>query len=115
MLKSLRDLAGDLGGDRALVRVDYNVPLSAGRVADTMRIDASLSTLHWLLDHGCRPVLLSHLGRPGGVPDTAFSLEPIADVLADRIGVEVRFVGACDGPEAVAMSREMGDGVILLL
>ena len=115
MPKSLRDLTGDLVGRRALVRVDYNVPLSGGRVTDTMRIDASLPTLQWLLDRGCRPVLLSHLGRPAGVPSLALSLKPIAHALADRIGTEVRFGGACDGPEAVATSRKMRAGEILLL
>ena len=115
MPKSLRDLTGDLVGNRALVRVDYNVPISSGRVADTMRIDASLPTLQWLLDRGCRPVLLSHLGRPGGVPNPALSLKPVANALADKIGAEVRFVGTCDSPEAVSASREIQDGGILLL
>ncbi len=115
MPKSLRDLTGDLVGSRALVRVDYNVPLSSGLVTDTMRIDASLPTLKWLLNHGCRPVLLSHLGRPGGAPNPALSLKPVAHALADQIGVEVRFVGACDSPEAVAASQNIPAGGILLL
>ena len=115
MPKSLRDLTGDLVGNRALVRVDYNVPLSNGRVTDTMRIDASLPTLQWLLDRGCRPVLLSHLGRPGGAPNPALSLKPVAHALANKIGAEVRFVGACDSPEAVTASRGIQDGGILLL
>lgn len=115
MPKSLRDLTGDLVGSRVLVRVDYNVPLSNGRVTDTMRIDASLPTLQWLLDRGCRPVLLSHLGRPGGVPNSALSLKPVAHALGKKIEAEVRFVGACDSPEAVAASREIQDGGILLL
>ena len=97
------------------MRVDYNVPLAAGRVTDTMRVDASLPTLCWLLDRGFRPVLLSHLGRPKGAPDPALSLEPVASVLADRTGTEVQFAGPCDGEEALAMSRQIGDGVILLL
>ncbi len=115
MSKSLRDLPADLAGTRGLVRVDYNVPLDGGRVGDPMRIEASLPTLRWLLDRGVRPVLLSHLGRPGGSPNAAYSLEPVSADLATRIGAEVRFVEPCDGSEALDASHELASGEILLL
>lgn len=116
MKKSLADLpAESLRGKRALVRVDYNVPLEDGRVADTTRIEASLPTLRLLLDRGARPVLLSHLGRPRGQPDAEFSLAPVADALGELVEAEVRFVPECDGDRALAASRDLPDGAMLVL
>ncbi|MCG8467162.1 MAG: phosphoglycerate kinase [Gemmatimonadetes bacterium] len=116
MTPTLRDLPVDsLAGSRALVRVDFNVPLADGRVADATRIEAAVPTIRWLLERGCRPVLLSHLGRPGGVPDPVFSLEPVASALAEKIEAPVRFVDPCDGEEAVSASRNLESGAALLL
>ena len=114
MTRTLRDLPADLAGKRALVRVDYNVPLDAGRVADATRIEASLPTLRWLLRRDARPVLLSHLGRPGGEPNPALSLSPVASVLADLLGAEVLFVAPCDGEDARRASLELKAGQVLL-
>jgi len=113
--RTLRDLPADLAGKRGLVRVDYNVPLDAGQVADATRIEASLPTLRWLLRRDARPVLLSHLGRPGGRPNPALSLKPVASALADLLGTEVLFSAPCDGEDALRASRELRSGQVLLL
>ncbi len=116
MKRSIRSLPAELlDGARALVRVDYNVPLADGRVADATRVEASLPTLRFLLEHGARPVLLSHLGRPGGQVTPELSLAPVAPVLADGLGVEVRFAAPCDGDEALEASRALPGGAVLLL
>lgn len=115
MTRTLRDLPADLAGKRALVRVDYNVPLDAGQVADATRMEASLPTLRWLLRREARPVLLSHLGRPGGQPDPALSLAPVASALAGLLGVEVLFFAPCDGEDALRASRELEPGQVLLV
>lgn len=115
MIATLRDLPADLAGSRALVRVDYNVPLEDGRVADATRVEASLPTLRWLLRRDARPILLSHLGRPGGRPNPAFSLAPVGPVLADLLGVAVDFAAPCDGDAARQASRGLPAGRVLLL
>ena len=115
MARTLRDLPADLAGKRGLVRVDYNVPLDARQVADATRIEASLPTLRWLLRRDARPVLLSHLGRPGGRPNPALSLTPVASALADLLGNEVLFSAPCDGEDALRASRELRRGQVLLL
>src|SRR5215813_13803789 len=91
----------DLKGKRALVRVDFNVPVQDGRVGDTTRIDAAIPTIRFLRDAGAIVVLMSHLGRPKG-PDLKQSLRPVAFVLSERLGTPVRFVPECVGPEAEA-------------
>ena len=93
-LPLLEDL-GDIRGKRVLVRTDFNVPLKAGVdgpvVADDFRIRAALPTLQWLVDQGATVVCASHLGRPEGVPDARYSMDPVARHLATLIpGVEVR-------------------------
>ena len=114
MTRTLRDLPAGLAGKRGLVRVDYNVPLDAGQVADATRIEASLPTLRWLLRRDVRPVLLSHLGRPGGQPSPALSLAPVASALAGLLDAEVLFSAPCDGEEALRASRELRAGQVLL-
>lgn len=114
MTRTLRDLPAGLAGKRGLVRVDYNVPLDAGQVADATRIEASLPTLRWLLRRDVRPVLLSHLGRPGGQPNSALSLAPVASALAGLLDAEVLFSAPCDGEDALRASRELGTGQVLL-
>lgn len=114
MTRTLRDLPAGLAGKRGLVRVDYNVPLDAGQVADAMRIEASLPTLRWLLRRDVRPVLLSHLGRPRGQPNSALSLAPVASALAGLLDAEVLFSASCDGEDVLRASRELGAGQVLL-
>ncbi|MFW5743104.1 MAG: phosphoglycerate kinase, partial [Spirochaetota bacterium] len=107
-LKTVRDV--DLNGKRVLVRVDYNVPLKAGRVSDATRIEASLPTLKHIIDHGGALVLMSHLGRPKGKPNPEMSLKPVADKLSDMIGRPVDFADDCVGDEVVKRSKELESG-----
>ncbi|HZN61121.1 MAG TPA: phosphoglycerate kinase [Planctomycetota bacterium] len=102
---SVRDL--DVRGRRVLVRVDFNVPLKDGKVADDTRLRASVPTIKLLCDRGARVILASHLGRPDGKPDPKYSLKPVAPVFADLLGRPVRFAGEDPG--------EMKDGEVALL
>lgn len=108
-------VAQGLRGQRILVRADLNVPLAEGRVGDDTRIRAALSTLRKLLAAGGRVVLASHLGRPGGKPDPALSLRPVADRLADLLGRTVAFCPDCVGPAAEAAVAALRDGELLVL
>ncbi|HEX7121292.1 MAG TPA: phosphoglycerate kinase [Gemmatimonadaceae bacterium] len=115
--KTLRDLPdAAIAGRRALVRVDFNVPLDGqGGVADDTRIRAALPTIEYLAERGARVVLFSHLGRPKGKPDPAASLAPVARRLAELIKRPVRFCQASRGEEAIAATRALRDGEVLLL
>ena len=85
----LEDL-GDLAGRRVLVRCDFNVPLAGGVITDDLRIRAAVPTLRYLLDAGAQVTACSHLGRPGGSPDPAYSMEPVRARLAELVpGVEL--------------------------
>lgn len=87
-MKTIRDL--DVKNKIILVRVDYNVPLKDGRIENNLRIRASLPTLKYLLDHGAkRLILISHLGRPDGAPDPAFSLSPVVEDLRKLLAEEL--------------------------
>jgi len=117
MKQSISDLRPEqLAGRRALVRVDYNVPLDeSGTVRDDTRVRATIPTLRALRAAGARPVLLSHLGRPKGEPDPRFSLRPVVPLLAELTGSDVVFVEAADSEGAVEASRSLFDDQILLL
>jgi phosphoglycerate kinase len=114
---SLTDLdRGELAGRRALVRVDYNVPLDeSGRITDDTRIRATLPTLTYLLDAGARVVLLSHFGRPKGKPVPQMSLRPVAERLGELLRRPVEFLDETVGEKAVAATRALKDGEVLLL
>src|SRR5665213_2495337 len=108
--RSVRDAA--VGGQRVLLREDFNVPMKDGAIADATRIEAALSTLRWLRDHAARTVILSHLGRPDGTPNPKYSLRPIAVRLAELLGTKVRFVEDCVGAAAVTASKALADAVL---
>ena len=106
----------DWSGKRALVRVDFNVPLDeSGHITDDARIQAALPTIQYLLDHGAAVVLMSHLGRPKGGPDPKYSMKVTADHLATLIDADVAFCPATVGPEAEAMVAALKPGQVLVL
>jgi phosphoglycerate kinase len=109
------DAIGDVRGRRVLVRVDLNVPIADGAVGDDTRIRAALPTIRRLREAGARVVLASHLGRPKGAPDPAFSLAPVAGRVAELLGAPCAFAPDCVGPEAAAAVAALGDGDVLLL
>jgi phosphoglycerate kinase len=110
---SVRD--ADVSGRRVLVRVDFNVPLEDGEVADEMRIEAALPTIALLRERGASVVLASHIGRPQGKVDPALSLAPVATRLEQLLGSEVGRAPAVVGAEVEAMAAELGPGDVLLL
>jgi phosphoglycerate kinase len=113
-MRTLRDLPEDLHGKRVLVRVDFNVPLSHGEVADDTRIRAALPTLEELLDRGASLILVSHLGRPTA-REPEFSLRPAADRLAQLIGRPVALAPAVVGDQVSAIAAALEPGQLLML
>lgn len=113
---TLDDLGEDqLRGRRVLVRVDFNVPLDSGEVADDTRIRASLPTLDRLCRSRAATILVSHLGRPQGQVRQELSLRPVAAHLGDLTDAPVRFVADLVGGEARQAVADLGEGAILLL
>mgnify|MGYP001826871207 CR=1 FL=1 len=114
--KTVSDLsAEEIAGQRILVRVDFNVPLDPqGGITDDIRISRALPTLEYLLERGGCVVVTSHLGRPKGKPDPAYSLEPVAKDLEKRLP-SVSFVPHLVGPEAAAAVEKLEAGHLLLL
>src|SRR6476620_5555109 len=110
-----RHNGGKLNGRRVLVRSDLNVPIRDGKVADDLRVRASLPVLMKLLDHGARVIVAAHLGRPKGEPDPRYSLGPVADRLAQLMGMPVEFALDTVGHSARMLAGELKDGELLLL
>lgn len=110
---SVRDL--DVRGKRVLVRVDFNVPLKDGGVADDTRVRSSLPTLRLILERGGRPVIASHLGRPKGRVVPGMSLRPVAAHLAGLLGTKVHMAEDCIGEAAESPARGLRQGEALLL
>ena len=116
-VRGLDSLLHEVGvrGKRVFVRADLNVPLRDGAITDTTRIEASLPTLRKLLSAGARVVLSSHLGRPKGKRDLAFSLRPVSVALSKLLGRSVAFAEDCVGEAAEAAVTALSDGEIVLL
>ncbi|MFL5992216.1 MAG: phosphoglycerate kinase [Rubrobacteraceae bacterium] len=111
--RSVRDL--EVGGERVLVRVDFNVPVKDGEVTDDTRIRRALPTIRHLLSEGARPILISHLGRPKGEPDPKYAMDPVAARLEELLGEPVKKLDAAVGPEVEeALDDWDGRGVVLL-
>lgn len=110
---TLKDL--DLHNKRVLVRVDFNVPLEAGRVTDNTRIRAALPTIQYLIDHGARVILMSHLGRPKGKVKEELRLDPVARELEGLLGRPVHKVNDCIGSEVEAAVAALKPGEVFLL
>jgi len=102
-------------GKRVLMRVDFNVPLEGGAVADDNRIKAALPTITNIVDRGGKLILMSHLGRPKGARVPEMSLEPCVAVLNDMLKKKVRFVNDCIGEAVEATVNKLENGDVVLL
>jgi phosphoglycerate kinase len=110
---SIRD--AEVAGRRVLVRVDFNVPLDGGAVADDMRIQAALPTIELLRERGAALVLASHLGRPQGKPDPALSMAPVGRRLGELLGIEVQQASGVIEGDIDLKCGALGPGDVLLL
>ncbi len=112
---NIRDL--ELKGKRVLVRVDFNVPQDKKTFAikDDSRIVGALPTINYLIDHGAKVILMSHLGRPEGQVNPQFTLKPVADKLSELLKKPVQFAVDCIGPGTLKQSQELKEGQVLLL
>lgn len=112
--KTIKDI--EVKNKRVIVRVDYNVPLSAdGKVSDNTRILRSLDTINYLLDNGATLILMSHLGRPKGKVKSEFSLKPVAEELSKLIKKDVAMLNDCVGEDVKTHVNNMKNGDICLL
>ena len=103
-------------GKRAIIRVDFNVPLNAeGKVTDDTRIRAAIPTIKKVLAGGGSVILMSHLGRPKKNPDAKYSLEQIIYAIEERLGEKVMFAGDCMGEQAATMAANLKPGEVVLL
>jgi phosphoglycerate kinase len=105
----------DVAGKRVLLRLDLNVPMQGGRIADDGKIRACLPTLTELLGRGAAVIACSHLGRPPGAPDPALSLAPVAVRLGGLLKQQVVFAADTVGPEAASAVADLAPGQVLLL
>jgi phosphoglycerate kinase len=111
--RSVRD--ADVSGKRVMVRVDFNVPMQNGEITDDTRIRAALPTIEDVLQHGAAVILVSHLGRPKGKRNPAFSLAPVAKRLGDLLARTVKTVDDVAGELAKAAAASLAPGDVLLL
>ncbi len=111
--QTVRDI--DLSGKNVLLRVDFNVPLAQGTVADDARLRATLPTLNLLRERKAKTILVSHLGRPKGAVDEALRLAPVAARLSELLDQTVKTARDCIGSEATSAARALRSGDVLLL
>ncbi len=112
-IKSIEEI--DVKGKLVLVRADLNVPLKGEVVTDATRIDRFLPTARGLMERGARVVIMSHLGRPSGEANPAFSLAPVAKVLSSKLGKEITFTVDCVGGATEEAVHALNDGEVALL
>ncbi len=113
MIKSIR--TADTKNKRVLVRVDFNVPIENGKVADDTRIMATLPTIRYLIDDNAKVILVTHLGRPGGKKVAELKLDPVADFLSEILGKKVLKSDESVGPTVKKAIDEMNFGDVILL
>lgn len=113
--RTLDDLGDDLSGQRALVRVDLNVPMDGAAVTDTTRLEAAVPTIASLADRGAKVLLLAHFGRPKGGASAEFSLKQVVHALSEVLGRPVGFLQDCIGDDMAAMTRKLGNGTVTVL
>ena len=102
-------------GKRVFIRVDFNVPLSNGAITDDTRVREALPTVRHAVARGAKVILASHLGRPKGVPNPEFKLEPVGALLAELLNLDVVAADDCVGDGVKKLAQELRDGEILLL
>lgn len=110
----LKDI--EVRGKRVIVRVDFNVPIDRkGQIGDETRLIKTLPTIRYLMDHGARTILMSHLGRPGGKKDSQYSLKPVSERLSKLLHRPVKFIPDCIGPTAKTGTAALKNGEVALL
>ena len=115
MKKTVRDI--EVKGKKALVRCDFNVPMQDGKITDDIRITSALPTIKYLLENGAKVILMSHMGRPKGEAKMEFTLQPVADRLAELLGQEVVFksVATVVDQSVVDAAAALEEGQVMLL
>lgn len=112
--KTLTDI--DVTGRKVFCRCDFNVPINdGGEITDDTRIQAALPTITYLVDHGAKVILASHLGRPKGKPSAAFSLAPVATHLSKLLNQPVVMAPDCIGSDVQKLTDQLTDGQVMLL
>jgi phosphoglycerate kinase len=113
MLRTIKEV--DVAGKRVLMRVDFNVPLKDGEVADDWRIRATIPTIEYLIERGAKVILISHLGRPKGKVVDEMRLDPVAKRLSELLGKPVKKLNDCIGSDVEAEVAKMQPGEVILL
>nr|AAU84938.1 putative phosphoglycerate kinase [Aphis citricidus] len=106
----------EVANKRVLIRVDFNVPLKDGKITNNQRIVAALDSINYVLENGAKSlVLMSHLGRPDGLPNSKYSMKPVAEELQKLLNKNVTFLSDCVGPEVENACADPAPGSIFLL
>jgi len=106
----------EVANKRVLIRVDFNVPLKDGKITNNQRIVAALDSINYVLENGAKSlVLMSHLGRPDGLPNPKYSMKPVAEELQKLLNKNVTFLSDCVGPEVEKACADPAPGSIFLL
>ena len=115
MKKTVRDI--EVRGKRVLVRCDFNVPMQDGKITDDIRITSALATIQYLLDHGAKVILMSHMGRPKGEAKMEYTLKPVADRLAELLDRDVIFISVPEvvNQQIVETANGLQEGQVMLL